>query len=407
MNIASKYPRAASLLGAASLLSLCIGAARADVVTDWNITALGITVSSPPPVEMRAMAITHAAIFDAVNAITRTYQPYLVQPAPPAGSSQDAAAASAAHGVLSWLYPGSKPVLDAALAASLAKLPDGAGKDGGLAVGREAAQKYIAARSGDGSERKPDYTPGSGPGKWQPTAPGNLPFASVIWADVKPFALTSATEVSAPGPLALDSAEYARDLDEVRRVGGKNSKERSADQTAAAIFSAATSSQVFGPAARAAVMARGSSVIDNARTFALMQVAAADGWIAGWAIKKQHSLWRPITAIRKAAADADPNWTPLLITPNHPDYVSGHCITSGAITQTLRLVLGNDGVPFSATLAGNLSRSYENLTQAEKEIGDARVWAGIHTRTADDHGAIVGHKIAELVVQRVAKPQAQ
>ena len=186
-----------------------------------------------------------------------------------------------------------------------------------------------------------------------------------------------------------------------------NSKERSADQTAAAIFSLTKPAQLLGPAARAAVTAKGSSVIDNARTFALMQVAGVDGFIAGWAIKKQYSLWRPITAIRQAATNADPNWTPLLVTPNHPDYVSGHCIVSGAMAQALRLVLGNDGVPFSATFAGNLSRSYENLTQAEKEIGNARVWAGIHTRTADDHGALVGHKIAELVVQRVTKPQAQ
>jgi hypothetical protein len=393
-------------IGAAALLSLCIGGARADVVTDWNVTALGVTETSPPPVEMRTMAITHAAIFDAVNAVTRTHKPYLVQPAAPQGSSQDAAAAGAAHGVLIWLHPGSKPALDAALSATLAKVPDGTGKDGGLAVGREVALKYIAARTNDGTERKPNYTLGTGAGKWQPTFPGNLAFASVIWADVKPFVLVSSTEVTAPGPLALDSAQYVRDLDEVRRVGAKNSKERSSDQTAAAIFSVIKPAQLWGAAARTAVIANGSSVIDNARTFALMQVAGVDGFITGWAIKKQHSLWRPITAIRQAATNADPNWTSLLVTPNHPDYVSGHCIVSGAMAEALRLVLGNDGVPFSATFAGNLSRNYENLTQAEKEIGDARVWAGIHTRTADDHGAIAGHKIAELVVQRMAKLHA-
>jgi hypothetical protein len=394
-------------IAATALLSLCIGTARADVVTDWNLTTLSITQASPPPVELRAVTLTHGAIFDAVNALTRTHQPLLVQPAAPAGSSQDAAAASAAHGVLIVLYPGSKATLDAALAASLAKVPDGAGKDGGIALGREVAQHYITARSTDGSERKPEYTPGSGAGKWQPTFPGNLPFTSVIWADVKPFALKSATEVTAPGPLALDSAEYARDLDEVRRMGAKNSKERSADQTAAAIFSLATPTQLFGPAARTAVTAKGSSVIDNARTFAAMQVAGLDAMVTGWTLKKQYSLWRPITAIRQASTNADATWTPLLNTPNHPDYVSGHCIISGAMAQTLRLLLGNDGVPFTATFAGNLSRSYDNFTQAEKEVGNARVWAGIHTRTADDHGAIVGHKIAELVVQRVTKPIAQ
>lgn len=117
-----------------------------------------------------------------------------------------------------------------------------------------------------------------------------------------------------------------------------------------------------------------------------------------------NAVWRPVAAIREAASNPDPKRQPLLNTPDHPDHVSGHCSTSGASAQVLRMILGNDGAPFTATLGGNLTRSYRNLKQAEQEIGDARVWAGIHTRTADEHGAIVGHKIAELAVQRVMKP---
>ena len=388
---------------AVALVLVC-AQANADVVTDWNVTALGVTTLSPPPNELRAMAMTHAAMFDAVNSITRSHAPYLAQPPAPAGASVDAAAGTAAHGVLLWLYPGAKAALDTALAATLSKVGDGAAKDDGLALGKDVVARYIAARNGDGIDRKPDYRAGSGVGVFQPIPPGN--FASIIWADVKPFVVASVTEVAAPGPLALDSAQYASELDEVRRLGGRDSKERSADQTAAAIFSMIKPAQLFGPAARAAVAARGSGVADNARTFALMHMAATDAYITGWAIKKQHVVWRPEAAIRQAATNADPKWQPLLNTPDHPDYVSGHCITSGASAQTLRVILGNDGVPFTATMGGNLTRSYQNLTQAEKEIGDARVWAGIHTRTADDHGGIVGRKIGELVVQRAMKPLA-
>ena len=301
----------------ALVLLLASPQARADVVTEWNVTALGLTTPSAPPAELRALAITHAAMFDAVNAITRSHTPYLAQPAAPADSSADAAAASAAHGVLLWLVPGAKTPLDAALAASLAKLADGPAKDGGLALGKEVAGKYIAARSGDGSDRKPDYKAGSGVGVFQPVAPGN--FGTVIWADVKPFVLASAGEVPAPGPLAFDSAQYASELDEVRRLGGRDSKERSADQTAAAIFSMIKPAQLFGPAARAAVSTKASSVVDNARTFALMHMAATDAYIAGWAIKKQHAVWRPEAAIRQAASNPDPKWQPLLNTPDHPD----------------------------------------------------------------------------------------
>jgi len=139
-----------------------------------------------------------------------------------------------------------------------------------------------------------------------------------------------------------------------------------------------------------------------------MSLATMDATIAGWAIKKQHPLWRPITAIREARANADPNWEPLLVTPPHPDYVSGHCITSGASSRVLAMLFGNDGVRFSATYGGGfgLTRSYSGFTHAEKEIEDARVWAGIHTRSADVDGGIVGHKIAELVVQRAMTPLA-
>ena len=402
----SGYYARLSAVTIAMLLS--VSTASADVVTDWNVTALGVAAPATAQGTNRVMAITHAAIFDAVNAVTRSHTPYLIQPRAPAGTSQDAAAAAAAYGVLAWLYPAQKAALDAALKTSLGKVPDGTAKDDGVDVGRQVAEKYIATRTGDGADRKVDYTPGAGAGKWRPTPPAMEPFVSVVWAEVTPFVLKSPTEVAVPGPLSLDSERYAREIDEVRRVGARDSKERTADQTAAAIFSLMKGSELWNSAARAAAAAKGTSVIENARIFALLNVATMDATIAGWAIKKQYALWRPITAIREAAVNPDPNWEPLLITPSHPDYVAGHCITSGAAARALALLFGNDGVKFSATFGGGfgLTRTYTGFAQAEKEIANARVWAGIHTRTADEHGGMVGHQIAELAVQRVMRPVA-
>lgn len=329
-------------------LLLGLGTAWGDVVTDWNVTALGVSELALGPATNRALAITHAAIFDAVNAVTRSHTPYLIQPQAPAGTSQDAAAAAAAYGVLVWLYPSQRARLDKALKTSLGKLPDGPAKDNGVAVGRQVAEKYIAVRSRDGADRKVDYTPGTAAGKWRPTPPAMRPFVSVVWAEVTPFILKSPTEVVVPGPLPLDSAQYAKEIDEVRRIGARDSKERSADQTAAAIFSLIKSSDLWSAAARAGAAAKGTSVIENARIFALMHIAIMDATIAGWAIKKQYPLWRPITAIREGTVNPDPNWEPLLITPSHPDYVSGHCINAGAAARALTLLFGNDGVQFSA-----------------------------------------------------------
>jgi len=256
-------------------LTLLLGLSKAwaDVITDWNRTALGVSELALGPATNRALAITHAAIFDAVNAVTRSHTPYLIQPQAPAGTSQDAAAA---YGVLVWLYPSQRARLDEALKTSLGKLPDGPTKDHGVAVGRQVAEKYIAVRSRDGADRKVDYIPGTVAGKWRPTPPAMQPFVSVVLAEVTPFLLKSPTEVGAPGPLPLDSTQYAKEIDEVRRVGALDSKERTTDQTAAAIFSLIKSSDLWSAAARAAAAAKGTSVIENARVWAGIHTRTAD-----------------------------------------------------------------------------------------------------------------------------------
>jgi hypothetical protein len=221
--------------------------------------------------------------------------------------------------------------------------------------------------------------------------------------------LTVLTELSVKGPPALESAQFAADIDEVRRLGGRNSTERTADQTAAAIFWEINTPVPWNAAARAAAAAKGTSLIENARIFALMNIAGADALIASWAIKQQYGFWRPVTAIRAAAANPNPHWEPLLKTPAHPEYVSAHCAYAGAAARVLRRLFGDDGVKIGVTSrrSREITRSYSGFPQIVKEVEDARIWGGIHFRTSDEHGTALGHQIADLAVQRYMLPVAQ
>jgi hypothetical protein len=391
-------------------------AARADVVTEWNQIALAATAQTNSAAESRALAIMHAAVFDAVNSIDRRYTPYAVDIKADPRSSIDAAGAKAAHDTLAGLFPAQRATFDAALDATLAKVAVAAERDAGLAVGAEVAEKFLAQRVDDGAARKIDHAPRNGAGQWQPTPPGFAPMVLAQWGEIKTFVLQSPKELNVAGPPALDSAAYTKDLEQVRRLGARDSKERSADQTAAAIFWAINTGVPWNAAARAAATAaaaaataapkRGPSVVDNARIFALLNMAGADAYIAALAIKRQYTFWRPVTAIRNAAVDAQPDWEPLLNTPAHPDYVSGHCIYSGAAAQVLRRFFAGDGAPFSATFGGvnGITRRYSGFTQAEHEVEAARVWAGIHFATANAHGIALGRQIADLALRRHLRP---
>jgi hypothetical protein len=389
---------------------LCaLQSAHADVVTEWNATAVESSARVNSRVQSRILAITHAAIFDAVNAIGGRYKRYVAEVKAPAGASQEAAAATAAHTVLSWLLPAHKGMLDGALTKSLAKVPEGTAKNDGMMVGKQIAEKYIAMRSNDGSTGKLAYAPKNGAGQWQPTPPTHAPMAAPHWAQVTPFVLTALTELSVKGPSVLESAQFAADMDEVRRLGGRDSKERTADQAAAAIFWLINTPVPWNAAARAAAAAKDASMIENARIFALMNMAGADALIASWAIKQQYGFWRPVTAIRAAAANSDPHWEPLLKTPAHPEYVSAHCAYAGAAARILRRLFGDDGVKVSVTFrrSNEITRNYSGFTQMEREVEDARIWGGIHFRTSDEHGTALGHQIADLAVQRHMLPVAQ
>ena len=379
---------------------------RADVVTEWNVIAVNAAAAANSLVESRALALSHAAMFDAVNAIERRYQPYLADLKAPAGASIDAAGASAAHGVLLWIFPERKAMLDGALATTLGKVPDGAGKDAGANLGRQVAQAYIAARGKDGADGKATHMPATGPGQWQPTPPAHAPMGLPHWSDVTPYTVKSFADFEVKGPPALTSAAYAKDLDEVRRLGARNSTERTADQTAAAIFWVTNTSIPWQAAARAAAEQRRTGVLDNARAFALINMSCADAYIAVWQWKKNFNHWRPVHAIRNAAANADPAWEPLLNTPAHPEYPSGHCICTGASAQAIQTLYKIEEVTFSSTFGGpnGLTRTWKSISQMEKEVEGARIWGGIHFRTADEHATQLGRAIATRAIASVMKP---
>lgn len=389
-------------------------AARADMVTDWNQTALRTTeiANAPVPGQTRTMAMVHAAIFDAVNAVSRKYTTYAVDVRPAPGASPEAAAAAAASGILERLYPQQKAITDAALANALAKIPEGAAKADGLRLGQEVAEKLFAMRKDDGSAAHKSYSFASGAGVYQATPPINANPILPQWRYVKPFMITSAKQFVFAGPPAPNSAAFAKDLNEVKRLGSKTSTERTNEQTAIAIHWAGSEVMPFNGVARAATAAKGLDLVDSARLFALLNMAMADTLIAGFEAKYTFNHWRPITAIRNAgladnpAIAADAAWEPLLVTPPHQEYPSAHCLGAGAAVAVLQEIFGSDKLSTSYVYPPlGVARRWESFSQIAKEVENARVWGGIHYRTSDEHGTQIGRQIAEYAMKTYLRPR--
>ena len=281
--------------------------AHADAVTDWNETAIraAASVGISTGWQSRVVAIAHAAMFDAVNSIERKYTQYAVEVSPPAGASAEAAAIAAAHAVLTQLVPDQKKMLDSALTTTLAKVADGAAKDAGAAVGREVAAKMIELRSNDGIDAKVAYTPGTAPGAWQPTLPD---FRAACRAGARRGEALRA-QVERPVHHAWPPRARQRGV-RPRHAGDSGGRRaphtsRTAEQTEVAIYWTVWTHMPFNAAARAAATTRGNSLVDNARLFALLNMAGADSQTACWYWKYQFNFWRPVTAIR--AADSTKN----------------------------------------------------------------------------------------------------
>ena len=391
--------------------------AKADAVLDWNLIAVNTSIANGqnPFAQARSAAIVQLAVFEAVNAITGDYQPYLGSIVAPHGASADAAAIQAAYHVLSNFFPLSASTLLTARANSLALIPDGQAKSDGIATGDAAALAMIALRANDGSSPAQFKIPGPAvPGEYQATP--SCPIMNGIkvgtlfhWQNVTPFGIPSASEFLLDPPPALDSNQYATTYNEVKVVGSAsaNSAERPQDRANVVLFYAASSpTQVFNQVARQVVGQEGRhSLSENARAFALINMAISDGAVTTFFNKYHYNFWRPETAIHAGGSDgnrktdADPNWVPFIVTPCFPSYPSAHGTLSGAGAEVMRRLYGEAGhaITLSNPAVPSIVLYYGSFKQITDDISDARVYGGIHFRTDQDAGARLGRAVGETI----------
>ncbi|NUT21786.1 MAG: vanadium-dependent haloperoxidase [Hamadaea sp.] len=365
-----------------------------------------------PNEQARSFAMVHGAVYDAVNAIAGTpYRPYLVAPVADGTESADAAVAAAAYQMLVSLFPSQQTRLLAQYDAALAAIADGPSKPSGVAVGEQAAAAMIAARENDGAFGTQTWVTGTQPGQWRPTPPT---FASAgAWTGhVRPFLMPDAAMFRTSGPPALTSRAYAKDFNEVKKIGGATSMVRTPDQTEAAIWwhdRRLTEWEIK----RQVAVGQGLNTLQAARMFAMVDMTEADALIACYAEKEYWSFWRPVTAVQLGDADGnpattgDPTWMPLLVTPPFPDYTSGHTCFTSASMATLAYFYHRDDIAFSAySPAANATRHFRSFSQALAEVVEARIWGGIHFRSADNQGVRIGLSVfAYMIAGNAFKPR--
>jgi hypothetical protein len=401
----------AAALIAAAMTAVPLRATPQNVVVDWN--GIGITAvvagGQIPAQQERSMAITSVAVSDAVNAITKKYTRYGSRLTPPSGASTTAAVIGAAYRALTQLVPSQTQFLDTTLTQSLAKFGVSVG-DPGFVFGEAVADEIIAIRAADGAAlAQYPYTPpnAGAPGVWVPTPPAFAAASLPGWGTVQPWVLKSSAQFRPDDGPDLTSRRYARDVNELKEIGALNSATRTAEQTNIARFWVASAPVIWNDVLRQVALGLDLDDSETARAFALMNVAGADARIACWDAKYVFNFWRPVTAIRRAdedgnpATEADPSWTPLIATPNHPEYVSGHATISSAMATVLRLLFDDDpDVAFIATSPTNpgFERHWTTFSEGTREVIDARVYSGIHYRSSDERGAKLGRQVGRFAV---------
>ena len=401
------------LLGA----GLC---AQADVVTDWNKAALDAIRAdrTAPPMASRNLAILHAAIYDAVNGISREHEAYFVRSAVAASASPEAAASAAAHAVLISLYPDRAVDFDNLNAATLGAIPEGPQKQMGIACGEAIAAKILAWRADDGSGAMVAPPGDSGPGDWVPTPPAFAAYLLPQWGDCAPFAMTDHSQFRPSGPPSLDSAKWASDYNQVKALGAAVGSTRTPDQTQIAQFWADDAGTETPPGhwnhiAQDVGAAQGNTLEQNARLFALLNIALADAGICAWDAKYTYHNWRPVTAIRNGdtdgnpATEPDPTWSSFIGTPPFPDYVSGHSTFSSAAATVLALFYGRDDISFTtgSDFLPGVFRSFRSFFAAASEAADSRVYGGLHFRFASDDGLAAGLSLGEWTFTHYLQPK--
>jgi hypothetical protein len=426
-------PGKLSSIVAATAIATCAFAPRVaaqtpNVVIQWNQTLQAQFVATGPGIHIRALPMMHIAMFDAINSIEERYTPYLVRVKRSHGASTEAAAAAAARDVLTALYPTQQAVFDNLLASQLAGLPRGLVRQG-VAVGQAAAKAVLEWRTNDGwpitqaaaTTPDPNYALPPFPGLWQSTPAANSPATFTFYPHVRPFAMLTATQLLPPPPPTLTSARYAADFNEVKMYGSVSSTVRPADMTLWAQVHAGVNTEigffhVWNRVAGDVAQRQGLSLIDTARTFALLTVAIHDGLQTSFTSKFTYGLWRPVTAIRHASEDLNPDtdqeddWTPLLTTPTYPSYAGNAACLSAASARALQIAFDQDDIPFTVTYPRTMglpteTRTYAGFSDLAQQEADSRIFGGIHYRFDNEASQAQCVKAPEFAAERFMLPR--
>ena len=405
-----------------SLFALTAGTGSADEVTDWNKILLQALITPPAvaaPLAQRSAAIVQAAVFDAVNGIERRYTPIHVLPAAPPGASQRAAAVQAAYASLVHLFPSQTATFDQQRTISMIGISSASAAENsesierGIEWGQSVADAIWAWRSTDGfSNPPPPYVGGVAPGQWRPTPPAFAFGLAPQLAVMTPWAILSPSQFRPGGPASLTSSQYAADFNETKSMGSAITSTLTADEMLYVKFWNSTSpAGFFDPVATSLAAERHLTFSEESRLLALLNIGLADAVIGCWDAKYTYSSWRPVTAIRLAGTDGnpdtteDPTWTPLIVTPPFPEYPSAHSCVSGAATRILSNYFGEHTV-FSVSSDGmpGVIRYFSDFSVAIEEIKNARVFGGIHFRTACNDGQTLGQAIGDYIVAHSLVP---
>jgi hypothetical protein len=399
------------------LVALCTGTLRAqNVVTDWNAIASTTIVKNggePSATSSVWFAYVSIAVYDAVNSIHGGYRPFYYRGTAPQGTSDEAAAAAAAHRVLVNYFPSQQAVLDSEFSGSLSKIIASAdAKMGGIRLGEAAAAALIAARTGDGLEANVPYKPGNGPGVWQPTPPKFGPALTPWLGQMRSFTMTSTSQFLPNGPTALTGEKWVHDYNQTRVLGEIDSKVRTPAQSEVGLFWTEHTGQQYARAFSYLTENYNLSVMDSARLMAILWTGFADAAIGCWNAKFTYNFWRPVTAIQAGGGNpdlvSDPDWTALGITPSHPEYPAAHGCVTGAISQ---LIEGYFGTPQVHVVVDSLVFSdgihthiFENTHDLFHEVFWARIYAGFHFHHSLVDGGRLGKKVAEQLQRKYFRP---
>jgi hypothetical protein len=395
-------------------------AADPTVITTWNAIAVSTIAGPAPNGAGKANAeaflwfsFVHAAVYNAVVGITGEFELYQWKARGPRGASPQAAAAAAAHGILMEYFGSSNPTiaanLNAALATSLAPIPDGEPKAQGIRYGERAADHIISLREDDGRFAPIVFDVPLAPGVWRPTPPGFAPFFDPWLGQVDPLVLHSLDQFRPGPPPPIESDLYVEEFEEVRDYGVATGSLRSAEQTETALFFSDTGVGPLQAALRDRATRHGLDITDSARMFAAVDLSLADAIGASWDAKLHYGWWRPVTAIQLADDDGNPdtagvaNWTPFIVTPPYPDYPSGLNPVVAAASTVLTLLDGRVDLNITSVAAG-VTRHYETAAEIQQDAIDARVWSGIHFRTADEVGRTMGVQVGTWALDHYFRP---